>query len=429
LLGEFTTDTSVHSVVDTYMWGSGLTGSPQDIAPGSNQLGIGLDSISCPDAMHCVAVGGQSGQIAEVATFVEMNSGVWGNPVVVSNPKDGTPTNEFLSSVDCPDFLDCVAAGNWLDNNANGFVDVYTKSGGAWGKNSPVDIALPSNLNEPFADDISCVASINLCTLVGALSDSSGGLHAASAQMTGGKWGQLAAAAPASGTIPDSELLAVSCATGVQCTAVGYANASSNDGGRVATDATWVPAGTPSHVTNLHGVATSSQSVHLSWTAPLNFGSGQSHYEVTAILPGKSNIDEGPFLGTSAMISKLSAGGAYHFIVTTVATDGQTSAGEQLTITLPATVPGAPKLMRVISMPHELKAIWAPPTSTGGKPITSYTVNAKCGSVTHSSRFGGAARQGGVGGLPSGMNCTVRVSAANKVGRGPSSTPLAGRPG
>ncbi len=426
MVGEYlTTDNQVHTVFDTYAGGA-ISGSPKELSPLGTNLGIELGSISCATATSCVAVGAQAGQIAESATYAEENAGVWGNSVIISNPKSPSNPSEYLSSVSCVAPTDCVAAGNWVDKAGSGFSESYTESGGVWG--TAVDIPQPSNLNNPFADGISCVATVNSCTIVGALLDHNGALHAATAQMTNGKWGQLAVAGIPFGAIPDHELLAVSCTAGVECTSVGYYNTGGATAGTEAMGATWVTGMPPGPVSGLHANAVNDHTAHLSWNSPPNIGVGVSHFEITATLVGGATVDKGPIVGLAATVTKLSPGATYRLGVTTVADDGQTSATAMATIRMPATAPSAPRITGVTGFPGGLRASWAPPKSTGGASISGYRVTMNCGGALHTAHFPGSARQGSVGGLSAGSTCVVRVYASNRAGESPSSNPAQGRP-
>jgi hypothetical protein len=426
MVGEYlTTGNQVHTVIDTYAGGA-LTGSPHEISPLGGNLGIELDSISCTTATSCVAVGAQASENAERATYVEENAGVWGNSVIIKNPQSASTPSEYLSSVSCVAPTDCVAAGNWVDNRGDGFAETYTEAGGDW--EPAVDIAQPSDFNNPFADDISCVATVNSCTLVGALSDSSGALHAATAQMTNGKWGQLATAGIPFGALTDHELLGVSCAAGVQCTAVGYYNTGGATAGTEAMAATWVTGMPPGPVTGLHATATSDHSAHLMWSPPSNIGVGVSHYEITATLVGGAPIDEGPMVGLSATVSKLTPGATYHLGVTSVADDGQVSATAMATVRMPATKPSAPRITSVVGISRGIHATWSPPTSTGGATILRYRVTMNCSGKIRTAHFSGGTHQGTIGGLAAGSTCVVRVYASNRAGESPASRSAIGHP-
>jgi hypothetical protein len=426
MIGEYlTAGNQIHAVVDTFASGA-LTGSPQELSPVGLYLGIQLSSISCSTATSCVAVGAQASQSAEYATYAEENAGVWGQGHTVSNPKNAPTPSEYLSSVSCVAPSNCVASGNWVGRNGNGFSETYTESGGAWGH--AVDLPLPSTYNNPFADGISCVASVNTCTVVGALSDNNGSLHSATAQMTNGKWGQLAVAGIPFGAITDHELLGVSCTAGVQCTSVGYYNTGGSTAGTQAMAATWVTGLPPGAVTGLHATTPSNHTAHLSWSAPVNIGTGVNHFEVTATLVGRTSVDMGPIVGLSTTVSKLTPGATYRLGVTSVGDDGQVSATAMVTVRMPPTTPSAPRITRVVGIRRGLRVSWSPPTSTGGAAISSYRVTTSCAGNARTAHASGSARQVTFGGLPAGATCVVRVYAGNTAGESPSSRPAKGRP-
>lgn len=429
LLGEYVTSTippAIHSVVDTFTFGTGLTGSPAEIAQVSGQDGIELSSISCTTSTGCVAVGSQSKSFASAATYVRETAGTWGSPSVLANPGGATVPFEFLTSVSCPSSGNCVAAGLFGNNNAGIYAETYTEAGGTW--DAAVDIGEPAHLNFPYVDDISCVTTVSTCTLVGALSDTQGALRAATAQMTSGHWGQLAPAGVPAGAIADHEFLGVSCTTGVQCTSVGYYNLNTVTGGTEAMAATWSIGAPPGPVTGLHKLAVSSVAASIAWTAAASVGTGFDHYEVTATLAGGAPVDKGPAAGTSLVVTKLTPGGTYHLSVVTVATDGQTSSPATLTVVLPATVPSAPKIVHVAGLHHGLLVAWSAPKSTGGAPIATYKVVANCAGVVRVSHAAGTTRRDRVTNLAPGTSCVVRVAATNRAGTGPSSAPAIGHP-
>jgi hypothetical protein len=429
MLGEYTTTTiptSVHSVVDTYVFGTGITGSPQEIAQLSGRDGIELESISCTASTACVAVGAQTAAFSSQATYVVETSGSWGTPTVLQNPNDPTNPAELLSTVSCVSTDNCVAAGNWVNTEGNVYAESYTEAGGTWG--SANDIGEPMKLINPFVDDISCVTTVSTCTIVGALSDSMGSLHAATAQMSDGHWGQLAPAGVPSGSIPDHELIGVSCNAGVQCTAVGYYNLSTQTGGTEGMAATWTIGAPPGAVTGLHKIAVSSTTAQLAWTAPADHGTGIDHYEVTAQQSGLTPVDEGPAAGTSSSVAKLSPGSTYQLSVVAVATDGQTSTPVSVTVTVPAIIPTAPKITRVVGLPLALRVSWLSPKSTGGARITGYFVSANCEGAVKRVHFAASAHQGAITRLTAGKTCVIRVSASNRVGTSQPSAPVLARP-
>jgi hypothetical protein len=430
LLGQYLTDSipqAVHSVVDTFHSGTGIVGSPLEVSQLSGNSGIELNSISCPTVSDCVAVGAQSAANFESnATYVEETSGVWGSPVYLRNPSGLPVPAEYLSSVSCVARGDCVAAGDWLDRRGNVNVESYTEAAGAWG--NAVDIGEPSTLNNPYVDSISCVAVVTSCTIAGALSDSGGSLHAATAQMTGGRWGQLAPATIPTGGIPDHEFYSISCTPGVLCTAVGYYNVNTFAMDTEAMAATWVTGTPPGSVTNLHASSVAPTDVRVSWTAPASVGTGIDHYELMSTSGSSQPVDHGAAFGVSSVVTKLSPGRTYFIGVLAVATDGQTSIPTTIKLTLPAMAPSSPRIVDVTGLPNGLRISWLPPKATGGAPITAYRAKAICGGSIHEGRFPGSARHGMLDGLPAGRTCTVRLSASNRAGSSPPSAPVKGVP-
>jgi hypothetical protein len=429
LLGEYVTNNipaAIHSVVDTYVFGTGLSGPPVEFAQLSGEDNIELNAISCASGTSCVAVGAQTKQFSSEATYVTENAGTWGTPTVTSNPRGAIVPYEFLTSVSCPTSGNCVAAGLYGSNGAQIFAETYTITGGIWG--GAVDIGEPAHLSFPYVDAVSCVTTVTTCTLVGALSDGQGALHAATAQMTGGHWGQLAPAGVPVGGISDHEFYGVSCTTGVQCTAVGYYNLNTVTGGTDAMAATWTVGAQPGPVTGLHKLSATSTTASIAWTAPVNPGTGIDHYEVTAVQGSTTPVDKGPAAGTSAVVTKLGPGGTYHLSVVTVGADGQTSAPSTIVVALPPSPPTAPKIVSVVGLPHGLLVSWTPPKSIGGAPIRSYKVTSSCAGAVKVSRFAGTVHNGRVTGLPARVSCVVRVTATNVAGTSPPSGPVHGVP-
>jgi hypothetical protein len=427
LLGQYVTNNippAIHSVVDTYVFGTGITGPPVEFAQLSGQDGIELNSISCTTSTNCVAVGSQTKSFSSEATYVADTAGTWGTPTVLTNPGGAAVPYEFLTSVSCPTSGNCVAAGLFGDSGAEVFAETYTETGGVWG--TSVDIGQPSNLNFPYVDSISCVATVTTCTLVGSLSDGQSALHAVTAQMTAGHWGQLAPAGVPSGGISDDEFLGISCTTGIQCTAVGYYNLSTVTGGTEAMASTWSIGAPPGPISSLKKLSVTSTTASLTWSPATNPGTGIDHYEIYATQAGSGPVDKGPAAGTSQTVTKLTPGATYTFSVVTVAADGQTSTPVAIALALPATVPSAPKIVRVAGVHLGLSVTWQPPKSTGGAPISTYAISASCqGSAKH-VRAAGTARHVTIAGLRARATCAVQVAATNRAGTGLPSAPVIG---
>lgn len=79
--------------------------------------------------------------------------------------------------------------------------------------------------------------------------------------------------------------------------------------------------------------------------------------------------------------------------------------------------PGAPTAVHASAASRQATVTWQPPVDDGGSPITSFTVTAAPGGATCTT----SALTCTVTGLPNGVRHTFTVTAANRVGTGPSS--------
>jgi titin len=133
------------------------------------------------------------------------------------------------------------------------------------------------------------------------------------------------------------------------------------------------------------------QSVSLAWQAPaFNGGSPITSYVVTAsaggfAVPGKTCTVArvAPAIAplTSCIISGLTNGTAYTFIL--VAINGVGSSTDSLPSdpVTPATVPGAPTAVTVVSHNTSVSVSWTAPTDNGGEDVSSYTAAARVNGI------------------------------------------------
>jgi titin len=155
----------------------------------------------------------------------------------------------------------------------------------------------------------------------------------------------------------------------------------------------------------------------VSWTAPANGGDPITQYTVTVVQTGATFTTTG---ATTTTVTGLLNGGTYTFTVfaTNVVGNGPAST-PSTAITLPD-VPGAPTGVSAVASAGQATVTWTAPLSTGGLPITGYTVTSSPGSVVVTTT---GATSAIVTGLTNGTSYTFTVYATNAVGNGPSSSP------
>ena len=161
----------------------------------------------------------------------------------------------------------------------------------------------------------------------------------------------------------------------------------------------------------------STGSATISWTAPAsNGGSSITGYTVTST-PG--NLTCSPSSGTSCSISGLAVGTSYTFTVVATNAAGNSLAGTSGSVS-PTTVPSAPTGVTATNQANTPNGTavatisWTAPASSGGSPITGYTVTSSSGSRTCTT----ATTSCNVTGLTAGSAYTFTVTATNGNGTG-----------
>src|SRR5205807_1011689 len=184
------------------------------------------------------------------------------------------------------------------------------------------------------------------------------------------------------------------------------------------------PIAVPIAATSVHAIAGNAQAT-VTWVPPLsNGGSSITSYLVTSNPPGGTATVTAP--ATIATLTGLTNGTSYTFTVTprSAAGAGLTSApSNSVTPTAPVvlTAPGAPTGVTATAGNASANVAWLAPLSTGGSPITSYTVTSSPPGVVAS--VPASVTSTAVSGLTNGTTYTFTVTAANAQGSSPASAP------
>jgi Bacterial Ig-like domain (group 3) len=215
-VGSYQSASTNKALVATLVGGSWQLAPAPDEGTGNNLL----TAVSCSSSTVCTAVGYYTGSGGVPRALIEdLTGGGW---AASAGANEGQGANE-LDSVSCPSASSCVAVGTY--NSAPGvyqaLVDTFTA--GTWTVVSPSPDAVGVKTNAFSA--VSCASSTS-CFAVGHYSNG-GKAVTLTARLADGAWAMVEA--PNSGT-STNELAGVSCvATGApQCVTVGYFNGVNN---------------------------------------------------------------------------------------------------------------------------------------------------------------------------------------------------------
>jgi Ca2+-binding RTX toxin-like protein len=188
-------------------------------------------------------------------------------------------------------------------------------------------------------------------------------------------------------------------------------------------------AATPGAPTGVSAVA-GPASATVSWTAPANNGGSPiTSYTIDVISGGTvlpPAITGIPAVLTSRVVSGLTNGTTYTFVVHAVNAAGTGAGSTASNAVTPATVPGAPTVVAVASGNGTAVVTFTAPASNGGSPITGFTaqaLNAAGAVVGTASTTVATATSLTFTGLVNGTAVTLRVQATNAVGSGAFSAP------
>jgi hypothetical protein len=210
--------------------------------------GVSLNSVSCTSAGNCSAVGSYDDSSGSEGLLLTETAGTWGAGVEAAVPATATVTGQYASlySVSCPSDGNCTAVGNYHDSSGGGAL-LVTESAGTW--QTGVEATLPANASttEPSAGlgSVSCSSTGN-CTAIGSYIDSSGNGPGLLLTETAGVWGTgVEATLPANAATTEQfvDMASLSCVSAGNCTAVGNYNTAHSDDGVLLTETagTWSP--------------------------------------------------------------------------------------------------------------------------------------------------------------------------------------------
>ncbi len=227
------------------------TASEADVGPlgGASQPSTTLVQVSCVSSGNCAAVGSYSDTAGDILPVIETESGgTWGEGVpdmsrLPSVASAGTQ-DALLQSVSCPSAGNCTAVGSYVDGTANGGSIqgmLLAESNGSWAPATEAPLpgdayATGGGSGTPAQSDltlasVSCASAGN-CTAVGSYdATSADNVEPLELTETGGAWATGTAVSVPSGAAanPEAWLDSVVCSSPGACVASGTDEASDGD--------------------------------------------------------------------------------------------------------------------------------------------------------------------------------------------------------
>jgi hypothetical protein len=206
------------------VWGTAVETIPP--ANAASNPGVEFESLSCPSAGNCTAVGEYKDSSGDrEGQILSESSGTWGADAEAIMPaRAGLETNADLHEVQCPSAGNCTAFGVFYNSEENDGVFV-TETAGVWG--TGVRRPLPANAEPQLVIEgsLSCAAASD-CSYVGNWKPNEFVSRALLVTENDGTWGPgIDGALPTNATgDPGAFLSSVSCTSPGRCTAVGSYN-------------------------------------------------------------------------------------------------------------------------------------------------------------------------------------------------------------
>ena len=211
------------------VWGTGVWAKLPANAARNAEDGS-ASSVSCWSAGNCVAVGDYdtAGGNDEPVLWTQ-TGGVWARGVEVRLPANATSKHQqvFLDSVSCPSAGNCTAVGGYFGKTRDAKALVMDETAGTW--NAAAEAKLPANAKPTHNGDssvslgpVSCASAGN-CSAVGWYSAAGAGRQGLLVSESDGTWQTGVEADLPAGAAKDpwADIAAISCASAGNCSAVG----------------------------------------------------------------------------------------------------------------------------------------------------------------------------------------------------------------
>jgi hypothetical protein len=154
-------------------WGAGA----EAIVPAGvpSETNANLHEVQCPSAGNCTVFGVFTNSEEHDREFLTETSGVWGPGVKLALPVNAAPQLVIEGSLSCPSAGDCSYVNDWKVNEFVSRALLATENDGTWAPS--INGALPANATgDPgaFLSSVSCTAP-GACTAVGSYNSYNGG--------------------------------------------------------------------------------------------------------------------------------------------------------------------------------------------------------------------------------------------------------------
>lgn len=216
-VGEYVTFTGTTALAEKWNGKTWTTTKPP--VPAHSVVGD-LDGVSCTSATHCIAVGTSATNSGGFALADSWNGKTWAKMSV--QPPAGSKNDAVLDGVSCPSATSCVAVGGGSATNGRpGALNAFTErwNGKTW---TAGQVSWPKGTSNSSLVGVSCRSAAS-CLTVGYLdinvNDGGNTGRAAAASWNGKAWTATKVPAPAKGKA--SLFSAVSCPTSTACIAAG----------------------------------------------------------------------------------------------------------------------------------------------------------------------------------------------------------------